>query len=80
MKLIAGKINNCNTVYYWNISDFKLEPEIGDYAIVENMGDYDLVKVVGIVETSEKYARYITNCNVTKKVVMCLKRNHIRED
>lgn len=54
MKLIAGKINNCGTTYYWDISEFKVMPKIGDYAIVENMNDYDLVKIVGIVETIEK--------------------------
>lgn len=80
MKLIAGKINNCNTTYYWDISEFKVIPEIGDYAIVENMNDYDLVKIVGIVETFEKYARHITNCNVNKKVINFIDRKSIRED
>lgn len=79
MKLIAGKINNCATTYYWDISEFKVMPKIGDYAVVENMNDYDLVKIVGIVETSEKYQKFITGSK-TKKVIMAIDRKNIRED
>ena len=34
MKLILGKLNS-GAIFYWDISDMKLEPSIGDYAIVE---------------------------------------------
>ena len=79
IKLIAGKLNNCNTVYYWEIQ--KETPiKIGDYAIVENINDYDLVKIVGAINTSEKYAKFITNSKVNKKVVMIIDRYDIRND
>lgn len=84
MKLIAGKINSDNMVRYWKLED---ENEIdiavigiGNYAIVQNKGDYDLVKIVGIVETDEKYAKFLTGVNVNKKVVRLIARNIIRED
>lgn len=31
MKLIAGKINNCNMIYYWDISDFEIDPKNGRF-------------------------------------------------
>ena len=58
----------------------KLEPSIGDYAIVENLNDYDLVKIIGIVETSEKYCKRLTHSCELKKAVCLLKRNMIRKD
>lgn len=79
IKLIAGKFNNYNTVCYWNI-DEDMDFKIGDYAIVENKNDYDLVKIVGVVETTEKYEKFISNCNVSKKVVSIISRDEIRED
>ena len=81
VKLIAGKLNNCPNVYYWELpNNIILIPKIGDYVVVENMNDYDLVKVVGIVETNEKYSKFITNCQMNKKVVCIVKREEIRED
>lgn len=79
IKLIAGKLNNCNTIYYWNIDEDK-DLSIGDYAIVENMNDYDLVKIVGVIETTEKYLRLITNCKQNKKVIEVIDRNDVRGD
>ena len=79
IKLIAGKLNNCNTVYYWEIDENE-EFEIGVYAIVENINDYDLVKIVGAINTSEKYTKFITNSKVNKKVVMIIDRYDIRND
>lgn len=79
IKLIAGKLNNTNTTYYWLV-DKDLDFEIGDYAIVENMNDYDLVKIIGIVKTDEKYLRLLTNKNINKKVVVIVDRAEIRED
>ena len=79
IKMIAGKLNNCNQTYYWEIDDEHYF-QIGDYAIVENMNDYDLVKIVGVVETTEKYARFIVNAKVNKKVVDIVPRMDIRED
>ena len=81
IKLIAGKINNCSTIYYWLI-DEELDFEIGDYAIVENINDYDLIKIVGIVETQEKYLKHITNVNKNKmkKVAKVIQRCDIREE
>ena len=84
MKLIAGKINSDNMVRYWKLED---ENEIdiavigiGNYAIVQNKDDYDLVKIVGIIETNEKYSKFLTGVNVNKKVVRLILRNSIRED
>ena len=79
VKMVAGKLNNCRTILYW-LADLEDEIKIGDYAIVENMSDYDLVKIVGIVATSYKYIKFITNCSYAKKVVRIIKRNEIRED
>ena len=79
MKLILGKLNT-GAIFYWDISDMKLEPSIGDYAIVENLNDYDLVKIIGIVETSGKYCKRLTHTCKPKKVVCLLKRNMIRKD
>jgi len=80
IKLIAGKLNNFENAYYWDVSMIDRNFEIGDYAIVENMSDYDLVKIIGIVETNEKYSRYITNRKNVKKVIMIIDRYSIRED
>lgn len=79
MKLILGKLNS-GAIFYWDISDMKLEPSIGDYAIVENLDDYALVKILGIVETSEKYCKRLTHSCELKKAVCLLKRNMIRND
>lgn len=79
MKLIAGRINNCNTTYFWNI-DEQFDYQIGDYAIVENMGDYDLVKIVGVIETTEEYVKYLTNKKVNKNVVYIIKELKRRDE
>jgi len=77
VKMIAGKLNNCNQVYYWEIDDDRYF-KIGDYAIVENLNDYDLVKIVGVIETTEKYVKFINKVN--KKVVGIVPRMDIRKD
>lgn len=79
VKLIAGKLNNTKCVYYWTV-DKDFDYEIGDYAIVENMNDYDLVKIIGTVETNDKYLKLLTNVNVNKKVIEIVDRSDIRED
>ena len=79
MKLILGKLNS-GAIFYWDISDMQLKPSIGDYAIVENLDDYALVKIVGIVETSEKYYKQLTHDCELKQSVCLLKRNMIRND
>ena len=58
----------------------QLKPVVGDYAIVENKNDYDLVKIIGIVETSEKYYKQLTHDCELKQSVCLLKRNMIRYD
>lgn len=68
VKLIAGKLNNCNLIYYWNI-DNDTDFEIGDYAIVENMKSYDLVRIIGVVETTKELVGMITNCKINKNVI-----------
>lgn len=84
MKLIAGKINSDNVVRYWNLEGENAIDVavigIGNYAIVENKNDYDLVKIVGIIETNEKYAKFLTGVNVNKKVVRLITRDSVRED
>lgn len=79
VKMIAGKLNNTKCVYYWTV-DKDFDYEIGDYAIVENMNDYDLVKIIGTVETNDKYLKLLTNVNVNKKVIEIVDRSDIRED
>ena len=79
MKLILGKLNN-GAIFYWDISHTQLKPVVGDYAIVGNKNDYDLVKIIGIVETSEKYCKRLTHSCELKKAVCLLKRNMIRND
>lgn len=79
MKLILGKLNG-GAIFYWDISHMQLKPSVGDYAVVENLGDYALVKIVGIVETSEKYCKQLTHSCELKQAVCLLKRNMIRND
>lgn len=80
MKLIMGKLNNGNVINYWNTSDFVSDISVGDYAIVENMNDYDLVKIVGIVETEEKYTKFLVPNGVSKRVIKYLPRDLVRRD
>lgn len=81
MKVIAGKLNKDNIVNYW-LCDLCIlnKNDIGNYAIVENRNDYDLVKIVGILETNEKYLKFVVGVNPSKKVVQIIGRNTIRED
>jgi len=80
MKLIIGKLNNNNGLYYWKIEEdvitkFNLEKDkyfknlVGNYAIVENMSDFDLVKIVGVVETIPEYEKVLNSKTINKKVV-----------
>lgn len=80
MKLIIGKSNNNNGLYYWKIEEdvitkFNLEKDkyfknlVGNYAIVENMSDFDLVKIVGVVETIPEYEKVLNSKTINKKVV-----------
>lgn len=80
-KLIVGRINSANIIGYWNTGDiYTPDVEVGDYAIVENKTDYDLIKIIGILETEEKYEKMLVNNGVSKKVVKYLARNQVRED
>ena len=79
MRLIAAKLNSDNIVRFWKTE--KNNFEVGDYAIVENRNDYDLVKIVGIVETTEKYSSFFVNgYPVSKSVVSIIQRLLIRND
>lgn len=80
MKLIIGKLNNNNGLYYWKIEEdiinkFNLDESknfnnlVGNYAIVENMNDFDLVKIVGVVESIPEYEKVLNNKTINKKVV-----------
>lgn len=85
MKLIAGKHNGKNEVYYWEIDDKTIgrsRVEVGDYAIVRNRCDYDLVKIIGITETIENYVRFFKGGAFValKRVVIIVPRECIRED
>lgn len=77
--IIAGRLNNACTTFYWQI-DEDMSYSIGDYAIVENMQGYDLVKIVGIVETTKDYARFITNSKTLKKVVQIIDKEEFDTD
>ena len=79
MKLIAGKLNSDTFIRFWKTEERYLY--VGDYAIVENINDYDLVKIVGIVETEEKYTHFLANgCPVIKNVITIIPRCAIRKD
>lgn len=79
MRIIAGKLNSDNIVRYWKVGDEIFN--VGDYAIVENKNDYDLVKIIGIVETNEKYASFFANgYSISKNVISIISRGLIRED
>ena len=80
MKLIIGKLNKANIINYWNTSDFTPDVSVGDYAIVQNVNEYDLVKIVGIVETEEKYTKFLAPNGVSKSVVKYLDRSQVRKD
>jgi rhamnose utilization protein RhaD (predicted bifunctional aldolase and dehydrogenase) len=79
VKLIAGRLNNCSTTYYWKLNSH-VNFNIGDYAIIENMSDYDLVKIVGVLETNEKYLKKIINQDIYKNVIKIIPRSDIRND
>ena len=78
MKLIIGKLNSTNQCFFWNIDESHAY-EIGDYAIVENKDDYDLIKIIGEVETLEKYVYHITHCKVNKNVKYVIKGKLIKD-
>ena len=79
MKLIAGKLNSESVVRFWKIEEKFFY--VGDYAIVENKNDYDLVKIVGIIETNEKYVSFVTNeCSRIKNVISIIPRFQVRKD
>ena len=79
MKLIVGKLNSESVVRFWKIEEKLFY--LGDYAIVENKDDYDLVKIVGIIETNEKYVSFVTNgCSRIKNVISIIPRFQVRKD
>ena len=79
MRLIAGKLNSDDIVRFWKVGNEIFN--VGDYAIVENRNDYDLVKIVGIVETNEKYASFFANgYSISKSVISIVSRGFIRKD
>lgn len=79
MKLIAGKLNGDNKVRFWSI-DEDTQVIIGSYAVVQNRNDFDLVKIIGFINTDEKYFKFLTGLNVLKKVIKYIPRNKIRKD
>ena len=83
--IIAGKHNGTGTVYFWRMSETTIGKdtvEVGDYAVVENKTDYDMVKVIGILDTKEKYVRFfgVPSGNVKRSVIMVIPRKYVRED
>ena len=78
MKAILGKLNRSHEVYYWRCDG--MYPDVGDYAIVENINDYDLVKIIGIVETDEKYEKFLSKNRISKKVIKTISRSWVRND
>ena len=81
MKIIMGKINSGNVIGFWRAGE-NLTPDViaGDYAIVENKTDYDLIKIIGILETDEKYEKFIVPNGITKSVVRYMARCLIRKE
>lgn len=80
-KLIIGKINSSNTIGYWKVGNgYTPDIIVGDYAIVENKNDYDLIKIIGIVETNEKYEKFLVQNGVSKSAIRYLARMQIRKD
>ena len=88
MNLIIGKLNSSNTTYYWKIEEdvltkFNLGEDqyfkklIGNYAIVENLNDFDLVKIVGVIETNDKYAKFLTNKTIRNKLLSYYKHSYM---
>lgn len=81
MKVIIGKINSSNKIDYWNaVKGYTPDVIAGDYAIVENKNDYDLVKIIGIVETNDKYAKFLAPNGISKSVIKYLARCQVRKD
>lgn len=81
MKVIIGKINSDNTIGCWNVGkDYTPDVIVGDYAIVENKNDYDLVKVIGIVETNDKYGKFLAPNGISKSAIRYLARCQVRKD
>lgn len=80
-KVIIGKINSSNIIGYWNAGE-GYTPDViaGDYAIVENKNDYDLIKIIGIVETNEKYKKFLAPNGISKSAIRYLARCQIRKD
>lgn len=77
MKAILGKLNKDSIVNYWNCQE---KCSVGDYAIVENRNDYDLVKIIGKVDTDDKYEKFLTPNGISKKVIKVIPRELIRKD
>lgn len=83
--IIAGKHNGSGEVYFWKMEEETIgynTVKVGDYAVVENKNDYEMVKVIGIVETEDKYLRFfgVPYGNVAKRVIMVIPRQYVRED
>lgn len=81
MKIIMGKINASNTFGFWNTGkNYTPDVSVGDYAIVENRNDYDLIKIIGILETNEKYEKFLAPHGVSKEVVQYYARSMARHE
>ena len=81
MKVIIGKINSSNTIGYWDVGNgYTPDVIVGDYAIVENKNDFDLVKIIGIVETKDKYGKFLAPNGISKSAVRYLARCQVRKD
>ena len=80
-KIIMGRINSSNTVGFWKAGD-GCTPDViaGDYAIVENRNDYDLIKIIAVLETSEKYEKFIVPNGITKKAIYYIAKCQVNKN
>lgn len=79
-KIIMGKINSGNVIGFWKAGENLTTDVIaGDYAIVENKTDYDLIKIIGILETNEKYEKFIAPLGITKKAIYYLAKCQVNK-
>lgn len=66
MKVIIGKINSSNTIGYWDVGNgYTPDVIVGDYAIVE---------------TKDKYGKFLAPNGISKSAVRYLARCQVRKD
>ena len=80
-KIIMGKINSGNVIGFWKAGE-NLTPDViaGDYAIAENKTDYDLIKIIGILETDEKYEKFIAPGGIAKKAIYYIAKCQVNKN